>query len=377
MKRSFLLMSISLSIWGIGEGMFIYFQPLYLQELGADPIKIGAILGGIGTAMAIAHLPAGFLADRFGRRPLLWSAWGLASLAAWIMALAETLPVFVLGAGLYGTTAFVAGPMNGYITAARRDWSVARALTTVFSAYNAGAILGPLLGGYVGENFGLRYSFIFSGLLFILSTTFILRIEPQPVEPVEPGEKYGRWREIHSPKFILFVAIVLLVTFCMFLPQPLSQNFLQNERELNLTQVGWLIAARSSGVVFFNLVLGRLNARHGYLIALAAMALFMMLVWQGQSLPVYLLGYFMLGSFQTARVLAAAQGRSLVKANNMGMAYGILETTGATAFIFAPPIAGLLYTIAPELPYITGLVGLSIASVIAFLFIPLKPEEIA
>lgn len=376
MKRSFLLMAISLFIWGIGEGMFIFFQPLYLQELGADPILIGTILGGVGIAMSAAHLPAGFLADRFGRRPLLWSAWGLATAATWIMALANTLPLFVAGAMLYGTTAFVAGPMNGYITAARGKWSVARALTIVFAAYNTGAVLGPVLGGLIGENLGLRYSFFFSGFLFLISTAFILRIRSQPVEEIEPGETQERWSDLYSPRFVLFIAIIFLVTFCMFLPQPLSQNFLQNERNLNLTQIGWLIATRSAGVVFFNLLLGQINARYGYMIAQVLMAFFMFMVWRGNSLPMYLVGYFMLGSFQTARVLAAAQGRALVKASNMGIAYGIMETTGAIVFVIAPPLAGFLYSLTPETPYQVGLIGLGLAVLLSLFFIPVRPEEI-
>ncbi len=65
-------MAASLLTWGIGEGMFFYFQPIYLQKLGASPIGIGSILGAIGLIMAFTQLPAGYLADRFGRRPLIW-----------------------------------------------------------------------------------------------------------------------------------------------------------------------------------------------------------------------------------------------------------------------------------------------------------------
>ena len=48
------LLSISLLIWGLGESLFLIFQPLYLQELGADPVKIGVILSGGLLVMALA-----------------------------------------------------------------------------------------------------------------------------------------------------------------------------------------------------------------------------------------------------------------------------------------------------------------------------------
>ena len=68
MKKDFYLVIVSLTIWGIGEAAFFYFQPLYLDELGASPLGIGAILGIVGLAMSVVHIPAGHLADRIGRR---------------------------------------------------------------------------------------------------------------------------------------------------------------------------------------------------------------------------------------------------------------------------------------------------------------------
>ena len=376
MKNSFLLIASSLFIWGVGEGMFIFFQPLYLQELGADPLLIGTVLGVVGISMTIAHLPAGYLADRIGRRPLMVAAWCIGTIAVWIMALAVSLPGFILGASIYGTTAFVAGPMNSYITAAKGKWTVARALTIVFSTYNAGAVVGSLLGGIIGDKLGLRFSFIISGILLLISTILIFNLKPQPVETFEQVEKQNRWSEFQKPRFILFIAIIFFATYCMFIPQPLSQNFLLNERNLSLSQIGWLISARSAGVVVFNLILGQINARYGYLLAQSSMALFTILVWRGTGIPWYLLGYFMLGSYQTARTLASAQVRALVQARNMGLAFGILETIGGMAFIFAPPFAGYLYAISPEAPYWFGLTGICAAFLLSFFFIPLKPSEI-
>ena len=51
MSRDLILVAISLFTWGIGEGMFYMFQPLYLQQWGASPILIGALLGGMVLGM--------------------------------------------------------------------------------------------------------------------------------------------------------------------------------------------------------------------------------------------------------------------------------------------------------------------------------------
>jgi MFS family permease len=377
MNRSLYLVAASLFTWGVGEGMFIQFQPLYLQELGANPVMIGTILGVIGIAMTAAHLPAGYLSDRFGRRPLLWAAWCTALMATWVMALGKTLPVFVAGAVLYGATAFVAGPLSSYITAARGNLSVGRALTLVFATYNLGAILGPLAGGWIGENLGLNRSFVYAGVLFSLSTLIIFALPKQPVEFSTPGQQLGAWKSLLNRRYIQFLLVIFIAIFCMYLPQPLSQNYLQNERSLSVGQIGQLIAARSVGVVVFNILLGSLNARYGFLLAQIGLGMFTILVWQGTGFPAYLASYVMLGSFLTARSLAGAQGRALVQANQMGLAYGMLETVGSMAVVLAPPLAGMLYQSNPTLPYTFGLIGTAVSIIISIFLIPLKPSEIS
>ncbi len=97
MSVDLILLSISLFTWGIGEGMFIYFQPIYLQQLGANTMTIASIFSLFGLAMMITHIPAGYLSDHIGRKPLLVAAWGAGVLATGIMALARTLPLFTVG----------------------------------------------------------------------------------------------------------------------------------------------------------------------------------------------------------------------------------------------------------------------------------------
>ena len=179
MRRDLTLVILSMIVWGIGEGMFFFFQPLYLQELGANPITIGVILGSVGVVMALVHIPAGYLADRFGRRQLLWSAWILGTLATLIMAFAPSLQFFVAGMVIYGITIFVAVPLNSYVTAARGSLTIGRVLTFSSAAFNLGAIIGPIIGGLIGQVAGLQTTFKIAALFFVISTGLILFIRKQ------------------------------------------------------------------------------------------------------------------------------------------------------------------------------------------------------
>ena len=102
MSRDLKILSASMFLWGFGEGLFLIFQPLYIQQLGAAPILIGTILGLNGLVMTFSQIPSGLLADKIGRRPLIWFSFFAGVVATWIMALAPALPMFVVGLFLYG-----------------------------------------------------------------------------------------------------------------------------------------------------------------------------------------------------------------------------------------------------------------------------------
>ena len=377
MSRDLVLIACALMTWGLGEGMFYFFQPLYLQELGADPLKIGSILGLVGLATMLAYLPAGFLSDHIGRRPLIWTAWVFGAMATILMAAAKSLPVFVGGMVLYGLTNFVTVPLNSYTTHARGQWSIGRTLTLISASFYIGFILGPLIGGYIGQNIGLHANFTVAAVIFVISSSIILFIRPQPVETDADGDKLTVFRSLWNGRYAQYLLLTFFVMFGLYLPQPLTPNYLQNLRGISLVVMGQLISMRSLGVVVFSIVLGHLNARLGYLLAQVCMGLFTALIWLGAGLPAYMAGYLLMGSYITARGLVLAQGRTLVHAPNMGIAYGSLETVMSLALVLGPPLAGYLYSINPNLIYSTSLALIGAGLVANLVFSPLRRSDLS
>jgi len=366
MSRDLIFVALSLLTWGFGESAFIAFQPLYLQNLGAAPIQIGAIYGAYGFAASLIHIPAGYLSDRVGRRPLMWAAWIIGVVAAVIMALAPSLPWFVAGMLLYGSTMFVVSPMNSYVTAARGRFSVGRALTLVSATYSIGVVLGPLFGGLIGERYGIRSIFYIAALLFVLSTVFILFIRPQPLERASHTESGSKL--FSNRRYLAFLPVFLLFTFSTYLPQPLSPNYLQNAQGLSLTDIGKLYSVNGLGVVVLNLVLGQLDARLGFLLGQVFVGAFTVLLWQGSGSLAYILGYFFLGGFRTTRLLGLAQIRPLIRTVEMGLAYGLIETSGAIAMLLAAPLAGYLYDRNPVSIYFVSLILIGVSIITSFVF---------
>ncbi len=378
MNPSLLCLSAALFTWGIGEGMFLLFQPIYLQQLGANPLQIGAILGGFGAVMTMAHIPAGYLSDRIGRRPMLIAAWVIGIFAALIMALANNLTVFIIGMAIYGFTAFVVSPLDSYVTAARGNWSVARAITLISMTFNAGAVLGPITGGWVGDHFGLRTVYFLSTGVFVISTIIMFFIAPQPRDHHDPENPPASL--LKNTRYLGLIAILFAVAFATYVPQPFTPNFLRNQRSLSLSVIGQLGSIGSLGNTVLNFLLGQLTARTGFILGQVGVVAFAFLLWRGSGFGWYAVGYFLLGGFRVLRGLGVAQVRPYVHESQMGLAYGIAETVGSATVLLAPPLAGYLYERDPALMYPVGIVLIAIGLTISLIFTPrsskLPPDRI-
>jgi len=373
MNPSLILVGVSLFTWGIGEGMFLYFVPLYLQQLGANPIMIGSIFSIFGFVMMVAHIPAGYLADRIGRRPMIQAAWVIGLVSAWTMGLAPSLPLFVMGYVLYGVTGFVMSPLFSYVTAARGKLTAGRAMTLTSAMFNLGAVIGPISGGWIGEHFNMRAIFLFSAVVFIFSTGVVLFLKPQPRD--EHNTESTSHSLLSNMRFLSFLSVVFFVMFVTYLPQPLSPNFLQNERSISLGQMGLIGSVGSLGNVAFNLVLGQLSTRMGFVLGQICVVLFSLSLWKGTGLAWYMFGYFLLGGFRVTRTLAIAQVQLLIHQAQMGLAYGISETVNSLALILAPLLAGYLYNRDPASIYPLSLLLITIGVIISLVFAPREKRQ--
>jgi MFS family permease len=122
--------------------------PIYLTAvLGAPPAVVGAIEGAAEGAAALTKLASGPLGDRYARRPLIATGYGLAALGkvmvaafgAWPGVLAGRV-VDRLGKGLRGA------PRDALLVADVADSARGRVFGFHRAMDTAGAVLGPLLG---------------------------------------------------------------------------------------------------------------------------------------------------------------------------------------------------------------------------------------
>ena len=371
MNRDLLQVAGALLLWGFGEGMFFNFIPIYLDnQFHLSESEIGLVLGMFGFSMAITHIPAGRLADRMGRRPLLIVAWFLGLAATVVMGSSLGLPLFLVGLFGYGLTAFVSSPLSSYVTAARGDMPVGTVLALTTATFGLGMALGPVSGGWIGDRYGMRMSFWVAAAVFALSTVLMLFLKAQPIDPHDPEAPPQNL--LSNRRFVILLGVMAFAIFSMYLAQPLTPNFLDRVRGLSLSENGLIFTAGALGNSLLAMTFSRIEPRRGFLLAQVLVILFALTIWKGTSLPLFALGYFLLGGFRAGRPMVMAQARELVHVSQMGLMYGLMETINAVIFILTPPLAGILYERDPTILYPLG-IGLTALSIfVSYLFLPRK-----
>jgi sugar phosphate permease len=142
--------------------------PAIQSDTGLDRQQMGVVMGGFFIGYAIAQIPAGWLGDRWGARRAL-SAYALAwSLATALMAAAWDQTSLVLiwtlaGAAQAGLFPCAVIGVRDWLPSTRR--AVASGLLATFM--NVGAVLSPLIAGWLLRQYSWREAFMWLSLLGI------------------------------------------------------------------------------------------------------------------------------------------------------------------------------------------------------------------
>lgn len=353
--RDFGILAVSMFIWGLGEGLFIYFYPLLLQRFQIDSVQIGVALSLLGVIMALVPAPAGYLSDRFGPRLFIRAGMILGVIAAIMMAVDKSFPFFIAGLIAYTLTGFISPPINSYITQMRGSWSAQRGISYISGSFMAGGILGPMLGGRIAQTSGLAMIFRYSAGLFLIATVIIF-FARRPVAPPETQESATTVANpLANPRFMALLVIIILTIIGLSTPQQLTSVYLQDVQHLSLQQIGLTGTFAGIGATIILFSLGNMPASTGMIAGQLLLGIFSLFLWRGQSATVFYIGYLFTGGYRLYLSMAVAAVRPLVKARDVGLAYGLVQTGNALAVILAPLVAGFLYHYQPASVYTISL----------------------
>ncbi|KZM48362.1 TCR/Tet family MFS transporter [Labrenzia sp. OB1] len=176
-KRSALaFILVTLTINSMGIGLMMPVMPSLLTELTALPVSDAARWGGalsvVYALMQFACGPLlGNLSDRFGRRPVLLVSMFSMAVDYLIMAMSWHLAVLFVGRTLSGVSGATYSAASAYIADVSPKNERARNFGLVGAAFGIGFVLGPIIGGILGE-YGPRAPFYAAAALSLINFLF-------------------------------------------------------------------------------------------------------------------------------------------------------------------------------------------------------------
>ena len=172
------------SVYGLRMlGLFIILPifALYAEQLpgGESHFLIGVALGAYGLTQAILQIPAGWLSDRFGRKPVIIAGLLLFAAGSFIAASAHDIYWIIIGRVIQG-----AGAINAAVMALTADLTreehrtkaMAMIGMTIGVTFSLSMVLSPLLYKHIG----MSGMFELIGVLAFVSIAVVLWFIPNP-----------------------------------------------------------------------------------------------------------------------------------------------------------------------------------------------------
>ena len=169
MRLPIIFVLLSVMIDAMGVGLIIPVMPDLIQEITGGDLANAALWGGVLTTvyavMQFLFGPVmGNLSDRFGRRPVLLITLFIMAADYVVMALAGSIWLLLLGRIVGGITAATQATATAYIADVSEPHKKAQNFGLVGAAFGLGFVIGPLLGGVLGD-WGTRAPFWAAAIL--------------------------------------------------------------------------------------------------------------------------------------------------------------------------------------------------------------------
>lgn len=330
---SFILITILIDT--LGFGMIAPVMPELISELTGEGFAEAARYGGslmflFAMVQFIAAPILGNLGDRYGRRPILLISLAALGLDYILIALAPTILWLYIGRFISAIASATFATANAWVADTSAPADRARNFGFLSAAWGLGFMVGPMLGGILGE-YGARVPFWAAAGLALLNVLYGFFVLPEslPQESRRPFEilranPIGALMQIRKyPAMVGLLAVMVPYQIAHDANPAVWGYYLMLKFDWSVSHVGWSLFAVGASIMFVNAVLvgptiERLGEKGAVYLGFGAMSVgFLIFAFASQSWMIFggIVPFALVGVAQPAlrgmmanRVPADAQG---------------------------------------------------------------------
>ena len=383
----FITMLIDITGWGI----IIPVIPKLIKELIHADISEAAKIGGWLTfAYAITQFIfaplIGSLSDKFGRRPIILISLLGFSFDYVFLSFAPTIGWLFLGRIIAGITGASITTASAYIADVSTNENRAKNFGMIGAAFGLGFIIGPVIGGLLGQ-YGSRIPFIAAGILCMINFLYGYFVLPESLS-LENRREFS-WKRANPvgafkslKKYPSLISLVLAMFILYVASHAVQSNwsyytifrFNWDERMIGISLgiVGLLVALVQGGLIRFTSPrLGNKKSIYiGMVLYTIAMVLFAF-AFESWMMFVFLIPYCLAGIAGPAlQAVVSAE----VSPKEQGEIQGTLTSMMSASAIIGPPMMSTVFYffthkdapfLFPGAPFILGAVLMLVATILA------------
>ncbi len=386
----FIFLTLLIDVTGLG--IIIPVLPKLIEELIHGNISVASQYGGWLTfAYAIMQFLfspfLGNLSDKFGRRPvLLFSLFGF-GVDYVFLAFAPTIGWLFVGRIIAGITGASFTTATAYIADISAPQDRAKNFGLIGAAFGLGFIIGPVVGGLLGQ-YGSRIPFFAAAALAFLNFLYGLFVLPEslPVENRRSFEwkranPFGAFKHLRKYPAVAALAVSFLLIYMAGQSVQSVWSFFGIERfkwspkiiGISLGMVGLLVGLVQGVLIrYINPKLGDIKSIYiGFGLYALGLILFACAT-RGWMMFVFLIPYC-LGGISGPALQSIITGH--VPANEQGELQGALTSLISATAIISPVIMTGLFAhftskhtsmYFPGAPFILGAILMAVAGVVAY-----------
>lgn len=356
----------------VGFGIIIPILPFFAENVGATPTELGLLMASYSVMQLLFSPMWGRISDRIGRKPvILIGITGLAvsffmmatSTKLWMLFAARILGGFLSSANMPTVMAYVAD------TTTEEDRG--KGMGIIGAAVGLGFIFGPAIGG-VFSKVSLHMPFYIAGIFSVINAFFVLFFLKESLSKetrsAQQIKKESMWKAFNGPVTVLYI-MQLFISLSLAGLEATFAYFAAKRAGLGTVQLGYIFMIMGlAGAIVQGGLVGRLTKKYGEGpviqagIIISAIGFGLILFTKNFTTAAIFLTIFGVGNGIIRPSISALLTKQAT--SGMGSATGLLSSFDSMGRIVGPPLGGFLFSLAADLPYISGI----ILSGIAFIF---------
>ncbi|MDH5791901.1 MAG: MFS transporter [Candidatus Bathyarchaeota archaeon] len=278
-RGNFLIMVLSWLILDFAGEMPSTYYPKYVEALGGTAAIIGLIGAAELVARALVQIPGGYLADKYGRKWLIFTMTFFAGVARVFYVFAPSWEWILVGAIMGGFAGIYQPALNAIIADSVPKEKRGMGFSIIQLIAGASTTPAPLIAGYLYTKMGLvpsvRLSYIIVVIGFLAASALRTRLKETVENPAKINltemlgsyssslkESISVWKVVPRGAFVIFL-VFIAVNFTSGLFQPVLTLYILDDLGIDYVAFSYIMTTLFVSMIILALPAGKLIDKIG------------------------------------------------------------------------------------------------------------------